>query len=53
MRRSKQRQEMTAEEQHEADLTDMRCLVLCIGMLERVNGVLALCFHLPPTNMLP
>ncbi|KAJ4489926.1 nuclear condensing complex subunit [Lentinula aciculospora] len=38
IRRSKVRQEMTPEEQQQNDLTDMRCLVLCIGMLERVNG---------------
>ncbi|KAE9400263.1 hypothetical protein BT96DRAFT_938756 [Gymnopus androsaceus JB14] len=38
IRRTKEYQDMTAEEQHEADLNDMRCLVLCIGMLERVNG---------------
>ncbi|KAF8830541.1 hypothetical protein HHX47_DHR2000911 [Lentinula edodes] len=38
MRRSKDRHEMTPEEQQQNDLTDMRCLVLCIGMLERVNG---------------
>ncbi|KAJ3982195.1 nuclear condensing complex subunit [Lentinula detonsa] len=38
MRRTRDRQDMTAEEQQQSDLTDMRCLVLCIGMLERVNG---------------
>ncbi|KAF8207192.1 nuclear condensing complex subunit [Mycena galopus ATCC 62051] len=32
------REEMSTEEQAHADLTDMRCLILCIGMLERVNG---------------
>ncbi|KII87912.1 hypothetical protein PLICRDRAFT_112070 [Plicaturopsis crispa FD-325 SS-3] len=36
--RSKQRHEMTAEEAHIADVIDIRCLTLCIGMLERVNG---------------
>ena len=30
---------MTAEEQSQRDAMDMRCLSLCIGMLERVNGV--------------
>lgn len=30
---------MSVEEKQEADLTDMRCLTLCIGMLERVHGV--------------
>jgi condensin complex subunit 3 len=30
---------MTAEERMEADITDLRCLTLCIGMLERVHGV--------------
>lgn len=29
----------TAEEQLRRDAMDMRCLSLCIGMLERVNGV--------------
>ncbi|KAF9066728.1 nuclear condensing complex subunit [Rhodocollybia butyracea] len=38
MQRSKGRDDMTPEEQQEVDMTDMRCLVLCIGMLERVNG---------------
>lgn len=31
--------EMTAEEKARADDIDLRCLSLCIGMLERVNGV--------------
>jgi condensin complex subunit 3 len=39
MRRTKSREEMTADERMEADITDMRCLTLCIGMLERVHGV--------------
>ena len=30
---------VTAEEQSQRDAMDMRCLSLCIGMLERVNGV--------------
>ena len=30
---------MTPEERMEADLTDMRCLWLCIAVLERVDGV--------------
>ncbi|KAI0696847.1 nuclear condensing complex subunit [Cytidiella melzeri] len=30
--------EMTPEEQMRADAMDLRCLALCIGMLERVNG---------------
>ncbi|CAL1698734.1 unnamed protein product [Somion occarium] len=30
--------EMTEEERARADAMDMRCLSLCIGMLERVNG---------------
>lgn len=33
---------MSAEECMEADITDMQCLTLCIGMLERVHGV---CLH--------
>lgn len=31
--------EMTADERARADEIDLRCLSLCIGMLERVNGV--------------
>lgn len=31
--------EMTAEEKARVDNIDLRCLSLCIGMLERVNGV--------------
>ena len=30
---------MTLGEQERADAIDVRCLDLCIGMLERVNGV--------------
>lgn len=30
---------MTPEEQAHADEIDLRCLSLCIGMLERVNSV--------------
>lgn len=30
---------MSPDERMEADITDMRCLLLCIGMLERVDGV--------------
>ena len=30
---------VTTEEQSRRDAMDMRCLSLCIGMLERVNGV--------------
>ena len=33
--------ELSAEDQARADATDLRCLDLCIGMLERVNGVSA------------
>lgn len=39
MRRTRPREELTAEEHLKADATDMRCLTLCIGMLERVHGV--------------
>lgn len=35
----KQPKERNAEEQARADAVDLRCLSLCIGMLERVNGV--------------
>lgn len=31
--------ELNPEEQAQADALDLRCLSLCIGMLERVNGV--------------
>lgn len=31
--------EMTPEEKDHADAIDLRCLSLCIGMLERVNSV--------------
>jgi len=41
-RKSKDRQDMSAEERMRADVTDIRCLMLCIAMLERVNGV---CFR--------
>lgn len=34
---------VTAEEQSRRDAMDMRCLSLCIGMLERVNGVRYCC----------
>lgn len=30
---------MSAEERTEADVTTIRCLLLCIAMLERVDGV--------------
>lgn len=39
MARAKNVQEMTPDEKREADLIDMRCLTICIGMLERVHGV--------------
>ena len=35
----KPEEEKSPEEQARADAIDMRCLSLCIGMLERVNGV--------------
>ena len=35
----KDEDEMSPEEQARADAVDVRCLSLCIGMLERVNGV--------------
>ncbi|KAK0494637.1 nuclear condensing complex subunit [Armillaria luteobubalina] len=38
MRRTRNLESMSVEEKREADLTDMRCLTLCIGMLERVHG---------------
>ncbi|KAL0058503.1 chromosome condensation complex Condensin, subunit G [Marasmius tenuissimus] len=37
LRRIKELQLMTPEEKNQADLTDLRCLTLCIGMLERVD----------------
>ena len=39
LRKTKERDEMTTEERMESDLTDMRCLWLCIAVLERVDGV--------------
>ena len=39
--------ELTPEEQARADVLDLRCLSLCIGMLERVNGV---CLSPHPRN---
>lgn len=30
---------MSPEEQARVDMIDLRCLSLCTGMLERVNGV--------------
>jgi hypothetical protein len=36
--------EMSAEEKRKADEIDLRCLSLCIGMLERVNGVCTMCY---------
>ncbi|KAG5636580.1 hypothetical protein H0H81_007551 [Sphagnurus paluster] len=38
IQRSKSREDMNLEERAEADITDMRCLTLCIAMLERVDG---------------
>ncbi|KAJ7258714.1 nuclear condensing complex subunit [Mycena haematopus] len=38
LRRTKDRQEMTAEEAIRSDLTDIRCLALVVSMLERVHG---------------
>lgn len=39
LREPKPLAEMTAGERERADAMDVRCLDLCIGMLERVNGV--------------
>ncbi|KAG6907366.1 hypothetical protein DXG01_009187 [Tephrocybe rancida] len=36
--RTRSRDSMSPEERMEADIIDMRCLTLCIGMLERVDG---------------
>ncbi|KAG6812899.1 hypothetical protein H0H92_015634 [Tricholoma furcatifolium] len=38
LRRNKSRDEMSPDERMEADIIDLRCLTLCIGMLERVDG---------------
>ncbi|KAF7426008.1 hypothetical protein PC9H_008370 [Pleurotus ostreatus] len=38
MRRTKGRDDMSPEEALEADVIDLRCLALCIAMLERVHG---------------
>lgn len=45
--------DMTPGERERADAVDVRCLDLCIGMLERVNGVsnLRLLSVCQPTNM--
>jgi condensin complex subunit 3 len=32
-------EDMSPEERARTDAIDLRCLSLCIGMLERVNGV--------------
>ncbi|KAJ3509746.1 hypothetical protein NLJ89_g5062 [Agrocybe chaxingu] len=37
-RKQKAPQELSPEQRMEADVTDVRCLMLCIAMLERVNG---------------
>ncbi|KAL0578384.1 chromosome condensation complex Condensin, subunit G [Marasmius crinis-equi] len=37
LKRIKELQKMSPEEKIQADLTDLRCLGLCIGMLERVD----------------
>ncbi|KAF9525087.1 nuclear condensing complex subunit [Crepidotus variabilis] len=37
-RQTKDREDMTPQERQVADVTDIRCLMLCIAMLERVNG---------------
>lgn len=39
MRRAKDIQDMLPEERAEADLTDLRCLAVCISMLQRVHSV--------------
>ncbi|KAJ7485781.1 nuclear condensing complex subunit [Mycena latifolia] len=38
LRRTKAREDMSVAEAARADLTDVRCLALCVGMLERVHG---------------
>ncbi|KAG6908746.1 hypothetical protein DXG01_003450 [Tephrocybe rancida] len=38
--RAKPPREQTAEEKVRSDTIDLKCLLLCIGMLERVNGTL-------------
>lgn len=39
LKRARVSTEMSAEERHEADLVDLRCLMLCAAVLERVHGV--------------
>ena len=42
MRRSQTRREvheLTPEEKAQADITDLRCLYLCVAVLERINVV--------------
>ncbi|CAK5265065.1 unnamed protein product [Mycena citricolor] len=38
LRRAKTREDMSPDEAMSADLTDLRCLEICISMLERVHG---------------
>ena len=38
-KKPRDRETMSAEERREADLTDIRCLMLCTAVLERVDGV--------------
>ncbi|KAL4079677.1 nuclear condensing complex subunit [Scleroderma citrinum] len=38
LRKPREAKPLTPEEQARADASDLRCLSLCIGMLERVNG---------------
>ncbi|KAF6764231.1 nuclear condensing complex subunit [Ephemerocybe angulata] len=37
-RKPRDRDAMSSEERREADITDIRCLMLCTAVLERVNG---------------
>ena len=41
---------MTAEEKEQADLIDLRCLCMCIAVLERAHSVSFLC-HFLSVNM--
>ncbi|PPQ76775.1 hypothetical protein CVT24_010736 [Panaeolus cyanescens] len=38
LRKKKSRDDLSPEEKYQADVTDIRCLMLCIAMLERVHG---------------
>jgi len=40
LRRVRTSAELSPDERHEADMIELRCLMLCAAVLERVQGVL-------------